>query len=292
MCGSSGSTSNNMNFTSTQSSSTFDPWVQEGGKSLFTGGQDWLSGHGYQPYSGPLTASFGEPFNQATSYLSELLGKTNPYTTQAGNAAGSVIGAIDPSKSTADFMNEYVGAALTPQLSKIMETAGQQDQANNAAATMQGAYGGTGAGIVKALLNKNTQQEVANATGTAYKDAYDRAQSARLSNLQTLLSGAQGLSGIGQQAFGQGTTLASLLAGIGTQQQGVGQTGITNAMNLSKEGNTLPLAQFSTLAQVLGSIPKAQYGSSFGMGMGQQQTQTPSNIGMGIAGSLLSALLL
>jgi len=292
MCGSSGSTSNNMNFTMQNSSQTYDPWVQEGGKNLFTGGQDWLGSHGYQPYTGPLTASFGEPFNQATSYLSELLGKTNPYTTQAGNAAGSVIGAIDPSKSTADYMNEYVGAALTPQLSKIMETAGQQDQANNAAATMQGAFGGTGAGIVKALLNKNTQQEVANATGTAYKDAYDRAQSGRLSNLQTLLSGAQGLSGIGQQAFGQGTTLASLLAGIGTQEQSAGQTGISNAMKQSQLNNTMPLTQFSELARVLGSIPKAQYGSSFGTSMGQQQTMTPNNTGMGIAGSLLSMLLM
>lgn len=292
MCGSSGSSSSNYGIQVQSTSSGYDPWVQQGGQQVFDASKNWLGSNGYQPYSGPMSASFGEPFNQASTYLSQLLGQTNPYTTQAGQAAGSVIGAIDPNRTTQDFMNDYVGAALNPTIQRITDAAGQQGQAADAAATLQGAYGGTGAGIVKALLNKNTQQEIANATGTAYKQAYDSAQSGRLSNLQTLLSGATGLSGIGQQAFGQGTTLASLLAGLGSTEQQAGQKGIDNSIAMSKTNALLPLQQQSMLAQILSGVPKAQYGSSIGTSMGGQSTQTPQNQGWGMAGSLLSALLI
>lgn len=292
MCFKSSSSQQGMGMQVQNSSQTYDPWVQTGGQDIYNKASGWLGANGYQPYSGPLTASFGEPFNQASTYLSQALGKENPYTSQAAGAVQGVIGAIDPNATTASFMSPYLQQVLAPTIQNITQAAGEQNQANNASATMQGAYGGTGAGVVKALLDKNTQQQIANATGQAYNNAWNTAQSSRLSNLQTLLGAGSGLSSIGQQAFGQGTQLASLLAGLGSTEQQAGQTGITNAMALSKERNTLPLAQYATLAQILGGVPKAQYGSSVGFNMNNSTATQPNNSAFGVGGSLLSMLRL
>ena len=63
-------------------------------------------------------------------------------------------------------------------------------------------------------------------------------------------------------------------------------------MALSKERNTLPLAQYATLAQILGGVPKAQYGSSVGFNMNNSTATQPNNSAFGVGGSLLSMLLL
>lgn len=293
MCfGGGGSTQQQTQMQSTSGSSGFDPWVTQGGKGLYDQAAQWLADNPWQNYSGPLTASFGEPFNQAKTYLSGMLGKANPYTTQAAGGYQSVMGAIDPNASISDYMSPYLKAVLNPQLDAINQAAGEQGQAADASATMQGAYGGTGSGLTRALLNKNTQQQIANTTGAAYNNAFTNAQGARLQNLQTLMNASQGLGGLGQQAFGQQTTLASLLAGLGSQEQQAGQTGIQNALNLHSTDQMGQMKQFMSLASLLSSLPKNQWNQSMSIGSSTGQSQQANNSGMGMLGSLLGMLLM
>lgn len=291
MCfGGGGSSQQQTQMQSTSGSSGYDPWVTQGGKGIYDQASQWLSNNPWQNYTGPLSASFGEPFNQATNYLSDLLGKTNPFTTQAAGGYQSVMGAIDPNASISDYMSPYLKAVLAPQLDAINQAAGEQGQANDAAATMQGAYGGTGSGLARALLNKNTQQQIANTTGAAYNNAFTNAQGARLQNLQTLMNASQGLGGLGQQAFSQGTTLASLLAGLGSQQQQAWQTGIQNALNLHTTDQMGQMRQFTSLAALLQALPKNQWNQSFSVGSSNGQSQQANNTGMGLLGTLLGSL--
>lgn len=293
MCfGGGGSSQQQQQMQSTSGSSGFDPWVTQGGKGLYDQASQWLADNPWQNYSGPLTASFGEPFNQAKTYLSGILGKANPYTTQAAGGYQSVMGAIDPNASISDYMSPYLKAVLNPQLDAINQAAGEQRQAADASATMQGAYGGTGSGLTRALLNKNTQQQIANTTGAAYNNAFTNAQGARLQNLQTLMNASQGLGGLGQQAFGQQTTLASLLAGLGSQEQQAGQTGIQNALNLHSTDQMGQMKQFMSLASLLSSLPKNQWNQSMSIGSSTGQSQQANNSGMGMLGSLLGMLLM
>ena len=293
MCfGGGGSSQQQQQMQSTSGSSGFDPWVTQGGKGLYDQASQWLANNPWQNYSGPLTASFSEPFNQAKTYLSGILGKANPYTTQAAGGYQSVMGAIDPNASISDYMSPYLKAVLNPQLDAINQAAGEQGQAADASATMQGAYGGTGSGLTRALLNKNTQQQIANTTGAAYNNAFTNAQGARLQNLQTLMNASQGLGGLGQQAFGQQTTLASLLAGLGSQEQQAGQTGIQNALNLHSTDQMGQMKQFMSLASLLSSLPKNQWNQSMSIGSSTGQSQQANNSGMGMLGSLLGMLLM
>jgi len=292
MCfGGGGSSQQQTQVQSSSGSSGFDPWVTGAGQDIYGQAAQWAKNNPWQNYTGPLTASFGEPFNQSTTYLSGLLGQSNPALDQAGAGYKSVMGAIDPNASISDYMSPYLKSVLNPQLDAINQSAGEQGQANNANATMQGAYGGTGSGLVNALLNKNTQQQIANTTGKAYNDAFTNAQGSRLSNLQALMGASQGLSGVGQQQFGENTTLASLLAGLGSQQQQAGQTGIQNAINLHNTDQMGQMKQYSTLAALLGALPKNQWNQNTTVGQSSGSSQQANNSGMSALGMLLGMFM-
>lgn len=291
MCGSSSSSGTQSQVQTQHSTTQFDPWVTSASQDLFGSAQNWLKNNGYKSYSGPVTAEFGPTFDQASSYLSNLLGKDNPYTTEAAGATRSVMGAINPNATIQDYMSPYTASVLRPQLESIVQQSGQQGQAADAAATMAGAYGGTGAGIARALLAKNTQKQIADTTGAGYDAAFKNAQQSRLSNLSTLLQGGGQMSQIGQQQFGQNTTLASLLAGLGSQKQQAGDKSIDRLISLNKQDNLGPLSQWSMLAQILGGVPKNSTTDSIGTSMGTSSQSAPNNTGMGMLGSILGMFL-
>ncbi|PNE10968.1 MAG: hypothetical protein CR217_11405 [Beijerinckiaceae bacterium] len=108
-----------------------------------------------------------------------------------------------------------------PTLQNLQTANQQQHQATGAAATLSGAYGGTGQGVQDALTNYFTNQNVANASGQAYSNAYNSAIQQQQNSLNTLLGAA-----------GAQTNAAGLLSGLGAQEQNVGQTGIQNALQL------------------------------------------------------------
>ncbi len=276
------STSQNWTNQSTNGGSSPSPWVQQAGQSLYSN----LAGQypNWTPYSGPTTASFGQGTttaqNAATAGLSG-----NPNQTAAGNTLSSVVGAINPNATASSYMNPYVQATLDPTIQNLDIQAQQQHQQNAANATMQGAYGGTGQGVQDALTNRYLGQNIANASGSAYSNAYNSAVQQQQANLGLLTSAGAQQTGLGSAQNQNQATLATLLAGIGGQQQAAGQTGITNAINLNAQNQNMPLQQGSTLASILGGLPQptTTWGNTFGQG---QQSQ-PNNAGFGLLGSLL-----
>jgi hypothetical protein len=277
----------------TNSSTSYDPWVTQAGQGAVGGAQSWMAKNPFQAYSGPTTAAFGPQFGQASDYASNNLGQTNQWTTGSAASLQNLIGSIDPNASISSYMDPYVQATLQPTIQNIQMQGAQQRQKNGAEATMAGQYGGTGQGVENALTNRYEDQAIGNASGQAYSNAYNNATATRQGLLQTLLSGSTALGQQGQNAFNQGATLDQLLAGMGSTQQQAGAEGIKNAINVNTLNQTLPLQQYSSLADIIAGIPKNSSTTSTTIGSGQPQQNTnmvPQLLGS-LGGTALSSLL-
>lgn len=259
----------------------FEPWVRDSGLNIYAGASNYAANNPYQAYSGPTAADANPAQTAAMGYLGSQLGQTNPYTTQAAGDISSVAGSINPNASIQSLMSPYAQAALAPTLQQIHDTADQQRQAAGTGAAMNGAFGGSAQGVAQGLADRYEQQNVGNATAQGMNQAFTAAQGQQNTNLQNLLSAGNSLSNVGQNAFGQGTTLASLLGSLGGQQQNIQQQGISNAMTVNQQKNTGQLGQYATLASILGAVPKNS------MSWGNQETTQPDNTGLSLLGSLL-----
>lgn len=293
MCFGSPSAPTTSNSLSLQNSSTsYSPWASSGAQSTVQNAQNALAANPAQSYTGPAQASFGPEWRAAANYLGGQLGRTNPYTTQAGGALQGVLGSLDPNASVSSLMNPYLASVLAPTLQNLDIQYGKASNQNAGNAAMAGAYGGSAQGVGQALLDRSHEQDVANATGQAYSGAYNTALAQKLQQLGIIGNTANSLGQIGQNAFGQGTTLASTLAGMGSTEQQAGQTGINTALNINKQNATLPLTQQSLLAQILSTLAPLGGTTTNSFGFGQQQQQNPpNNSGFSLLGTALSSLL-
>ena len=267
--------------TSTNTSQSYSPQVAANANSLYNSAAGYASANPYNVYSGPTSAAATPGQTQATNYASNNLGQTNPYTTQAAGYTQSVANSINPNESIASLINPYAQSALAPTIQSINDTAAQQTGQAGANAAMNGAFGGSAQGVAQGQIDRYQQQNVGNATATGMNTAYNAAQSQQNQNLANLLSSGNQLSGIGQNAYSQGTGLASLLGSLGAQQQGIAQQGITNAMTVNQQANTGQLGQDATLQSILSAGAPLQ-GTT-----GNSTTTQPDNAGLALLGALL-----
>lgn len=284
-----GGTSKQTTNTSQQVSNSFDPWVTGAGQGLYDSASANVAAHPYQGYGGPTQGAFGEGTGIATDWLKNAIGANggvNQDTLDSSSAFKQVLGAIDPSASVGSYMSPYTDAVLNPTLRKINESADMARMKGGVDATMAGAWGGSGQGIAQALAERDRTNAIGDATGAAYDKAFTNAQGARSQALSQFLQAAQGEQGSGQQAFQQGTNLATLLAGLGSQEQQANQTGINTAIGVNDSNQMGQIKQGTQLAQILAMLPK----NTSGMSAGTSQTETPDNSGMALFGSILGSL--
>lgn len=121
----------------------------------------------YKAYSGPLTAGASSVQNQAFQNAANL---TIP-TGSMGGFQPSTFGA----QEAQNYMNPYLMAALNPQLEEARRQSQITQLGNQAKATQQGAFGGGRSAIMEAETQRNLGTNLANITGTGYKEAYDKA---------------------------------------------------------------------------------------------------------------------
>ncbi len=268
---------------SQQVSNSFSPWVTTAGQGLFNTALKVAEGQPYQGYSGPTQAAFGEGTGIATDYLKGQLGTVDSNTQKSGQTFQSIIDSIDPNASVSSYMNPYTDAVLAPTIRNINESADTARAGAGTAASMAGAWGGSGQGVASALADRNRLTQISDATGAAYGKAFDTATAAKGKSMSDLLAAAQGAGTTGQNAFGQGTQLATLLAGLGGQQQAAGQTGINTAIGVNESNQMGATKQMTSLAQILAMIPK----NTSGMQTGSSTTTQPDNSMIALLGSLL-----
>lgn len=273
---------------STATSNSYDPAISSAGTSLAQNAVNTATGTPYQGYTGPTEASFGSGFNTAQDAATAQLAAGNSAYTTGQSALTSGLGALGQTAnaSVASLMNPNVQATLNPTIQAIQTQANQANQSTAQGATAAGAFGDTGYGAQKALNNYNTQQNIGNATASAYSNAYNTALSTQQAAQNSLLSGATAASNLGSQSSASQTNLESLLGQLGATQQAAGQTGINTAINVNNSNQLGQLTQDQLAASTLSAIPK----DTSGTGSTQSTTTTPNNTGIGLLGSLLGGL--
>lgn len=282
MCGTS-----TVNQTQNQATSTNLPsWATSAGQTDYSNASNQVASNPWQGYSGPTTASFGPQTGTASNALTSELGQNNAALTGAQSSVNGLLGSLNPAASTSSYMNPYVSATLAPTLQNLGITQQQQTAQLGGNAAMSGAFGGSNQGVQQALLDNYDQQNVTNATGAAYDNAYSAAQTQQNNVANQVLGGSNALSNIGWQENNNNNAITGQLGTLGAQQQSAGQTGITNAIQLNTQNQTMPLSQQSTLAQILGMSPMDTSGTTNTTGT----TTTPDNSGYAMLGSLLSGI--
>lgn len=267
--------------TTTNQSNSFDPWVTNYGRSIVGEAGQQVAENPWQSYAGPSAADFGSTWDQSKGYLSNMLGQIDPNTQAASTNATAFMGSLDPSKTVQDYMSPYTEQVLSPTLRNINEAARDKNAALGAESAMAGAFGDSASGVQRALLERDRQRNVGDATAAAYDKAFSSGVSQRDSDLNRYLSGIGAQSTIGQNSFGQQTELAKLLSAIGQGEQAVGQTGIQNDIALNTQNQQAPLQQYMQLAQMLAMIPKNT------ASQGTSQTSQPDNTAIALLSSLI-----
>ncbi len=208
-----------------------------------------LSETPYQTYQGPLTAgtsALQQKYFQGLGNLafpqqlgqSFTAGTTPTLPTYTGVGAPSMPKTVAaPTGPAAQYMNPYLSAVLSPQLSELQRQAQIAQMNQGSKLTQAGAYGGGRQAIMDAELQRNLLQELNKTVGVGYASAYDKAL--QQYNLEQ----------------GQAKTLADTLSQAGAQQRGIEQEGITADLNEFLQQRDYPMKQLQFQQSMLQGLP-------------------------------------
>jgi hypothetical protein len=127
-----------------------------------------LSTQPYEAYTGPLTAGPSALQQQAFQGVGNLVVPTE----QMGAYTPQTFGAEQASQ----YMNPYIQQALQPQLQELQRQQEIKRVANAGRMTQAGAYGGGRQAIIESELDRAGLEQAGKLTGSAYLDAYNKAQ--------------------------------------------------------------------------------------------------------------------
>jgi len=248
-----------------------------------------------QAFTGASNLQTPGQFGQATNFAGASgLGSlgTAQQAAQTGQNYQSM--ATNPGTVGA-YMNPYVQQSLAPQLQLLGQQTGINTAAEQAAATSQGAFGGSREALANALAQQQGNLAAQQAIGQGYNTAYNTAQQNMLAGQQLGLQGLNtALGGYGQsgQAAGTlgnlGTSQLAAQQGIlgmqntyGTQQQQQQQNIINQAMQNYSTAMNYPMTQLSNLKNLIAGIPVSNVTTTQ-----QQAAPSPTSAlaGLGTAG--------
>jgi hypothetical protein len=215
--------------------------------------QQALSGMGFTPYSGQLTAG---PSDLQSQYFQGVGSLTMP--TQYGAATQgltNVLGSTFDTAAAQKYMNPYLQASLNPQLEEARRQADITRMQNASRLTQAGAFGGSRQAIMDAETQRNLGTTLANITGTGYNTAYDKAMAQYNADLarQAGASSALGTLGGQEQQAGLANLAAQQQAG-GTQRD-IQQAGLAADYGQYMREFNYPQEQLANLANTMKVLP-------------------------------------
>jgi hypothetical protein len=202
-----------------------------------------LASQPYQAYEGQLTAG---PSALQTQAFGGIAGLTIPtdqmqaYTPQSFTAQGVA----------QQYMNPYLQAALDPQLAEARRQAEISRVEQAGRLTRAGAYGGGRQAIMESELNRNLMSNLANITGTGYRQAYDLG--AQQFNTE------EGRRQAANQAAQQyGLDALQKQAEFGGLQRQIEQQGVEADIGQFREERDFPYKQVQYMQSLLQGLPLA-----------------------------------
>ena len=179
------------------------------------------------------------------------------------------------------YMNPYLQTSLNPQLEEARRQSNISEQANKAAMTKAGAFGGGRSAILTAENQRNLGTNLAGITGKGYDTAFQNAMSQFNADQARNLQAQQASEQSKQFGATQGMTAADMMAKYGMSaqqaQEAARQFNQGQSMTAAQQA-----AQYGQAAQQA-SEQSRQFGANLGLqGLqtGLQAAQTQGNLGI------------
>jgi hypothetical protein len=212
--------------------------------------QQALSGMGFTPYSGQLTAGTSGLQNQAFQGLANL---TIPQGYQQASTA--MQGYMPQVGDVQSYMNPYLQGVLDPQLREARRQADITNMQNRSKFAQAGAFGGGRQAIMESEGQRNLAQNLADITSKGYAGAYDTARAQRLAELGLGQAGATGLANIAGQQQSAGLQNLQQQLAAGQTQRDIEQQGLTADYGQYMREFNYPQEQLTNLGAAIKSIP-------------------------------------
>jgi len=218
-----------------------------------------LSGMGFTPYSGNLTAGPSTLQNQA---FQGIAGLTTPTK-----------GPMDvfTAQTAAQYANPFVSNVVNPQLREAQRQADIQRIANAKNLVGAGAFGGSRQAIMEAEGNRNLQTLMSDITGKGYQQAFENAQQ------QFERDRAYGLDALTRQLAG------------GEAQRGIEQQGLSADYEQYMRQFNYPKEQLQLQSELLKNIPERALTTQNTYGVAPSTLSKLLGAGTGILGLLSAA---
>jgi hypothetical protein len=179
------------------------------------------------------------------------------------------------------YMNPYLQASLNPQLEEARRQSNISEQANKAAMTKAGAFGGGRSAILTAENQRNLGTNLAGITGKGYDTAFQNAMAQFNADQARNMQAQQASEQSKQFGATQGMTAADMMAKYGMSaqqaQEAARQFNQGQSMTAAQQA-----AQYGQAAQQA-SEQSRQFGANLGLqGLqtGLQAAQTQGNLGI------------
>ena len=228
----------------------------------------------YEAYTGPLTTGPSALQQQAFQGVGNLVVPTE----QMGAYPPQTFGAEQASQ----YMNPYIQQALQPQLQELQRQQEIKRVANAGRMAQAGAYGGGRQAIMESELDRAGLEQAGKLTGSAYLDAYNKAQQ-QFNTEQDRLRQAQ------QLANDYGLAALQKQAALGATQQGLEAAGVTADMKQFEQELEHPYKQIQWLQSLLQNLPTKAQSYSYAQPSGLANILT-GMAGTGGTGGILDAL--
>ena len=286
--------------TSTQTNS-ISPWMEEAAKAQLgkaTALTD-INQNPYQQYSGERIAGFSPLQQQSFQGIQNLgtSGAIGQGIDVAGQATGRALNTSYNPYQTGQF-GAQAGQYMDPYMQNVVDIQQREAQRqadiartqSNANAVKSGAFGGGRQAIVDAEAARNLAMQKGDIQARGLQDAYSRAQqqfnteqalgeSSRqyganlgMKGLETALSGASQLGGLGATQFGQQKDIIGLQQGAGALQQAQEQAGLTQSYEDFLNKQKYPYQQLEFMSNIMRGTPYSSTTSMYSPGpsMGSQ----------------------
>jgi len=247
---------------STGSEQTLASWTGDYVPNML-GKAEALASAPYQQYGGPLSAGASGLQQQAFQAAGNLSvpSSVGQATQTAGDIAAKAQGiSYDPTKfdnqfkapdkyqntnftsgtfgqdQAQQYMNPYLQASLNPQLEEARRQSNISEQANKAAMTKAGAFGGGRSAILTAENQRNLGTNLAGITGKGYDTAYTNAMGQFNADQARNMQAQQASEQSKQFGAGQGMTSAQQAAQYGQAAQQASEQSKQFGANLGLQG--------------------------------------------------------
>jgi hypothetical protein len=239
--------------TTTTSKTKYPEWVENASKANY-GLAETIASRPYTPYPYQRVAGFTGDQKDAMSML-------RSYAPTAMSRAGQpfsvprMIDSIGENGNVEDYMSPYIDQVLDRTQGRIRQATDMAKQwQSNMSAHNAGAFGDARHGIADAQIEKEGQQQMADAAASGYQAAYDSAQNMRNTDINRMFD----VERMGGEQQRQLIEFIDSLYRSGSNQQSLDQQSMTLAYQDFLKQLGYPVEQYNMMTAALTQSP---YGS-------------------------------